>query len=103
MGPVRVSRALAAIVGAMLLVAMAGCASEFERRYIEAERLHIEAAAKGFEWLATSDLLEQAQAEAAAGDEEAALALVERARFAANAALQQADREAEAWKRRVLK
>ena len=103
MGPVRVSRALAAIVGAMLLVAMAGCASEFERRYNEAERLHIAAAAKGFEWLATSDLLEQARAEAAAGNEEAALALVERARFAANAALQQADREAEAWKRRVLK
>ena len=103
MGPARVSRRLAAMVGAMLLLALAGCASEFERLYNEAERLHIEAAAKGFEWLTTADLLEQARAEAAAGDEEAALALAERARFQANAALQQADREAEAWKRRVLK
>ena len=103
MGPARASRRLAAIVGAMLLLALAGCMSEFERRYNEAERLHIEAAAKGFEWLATADLLEQARAEAAAGNEEAALALTEKARFQANAALQQADREADAWRRRVLK
>ena len=101
MGRVRASRLRAALC--CVAVAVAGCAnSEFERRFDEAESLRQQAAAQGYEWIATAGLLEQAEALAADGDEEGALALVEQARFQSAAALEQAEREAEAWKGRVL-
>ena len=99
----RASRALAALCCAAVALVAAGCASEFERRFDEAESLRQQAAAKGYEWIATAGLLEQANALAADGDTENALALVEQARFQSATALEQAGREAEAWKGRVLK
>ena len=86
----------------MLLLA-AGCASEFERRYDHAEDLRAQAAAQGHEWIAIEDLLRQAAAAKDAGNEETALELVEQARFQAEAALRQAEREKEAWRRRVVR
>lgn len=86
-----------------VLLLGAGCASEFERRYAEAEQLRIEAADRGYEWIGTAGLLEEARSAADAGDNEAALELVAEARFQAEAALQQAEREREAWRRRVVK
>jgi hypothetical protein len=92
------------VIGALLVSLFAGgCASEFDRRFDEAERLRQDVAARGYEWINTADILEQAQASEASGDLAAALVLVEQARFQATAALLQADREAEAWKRRVVR
>ena len=92
-------------VVALLLLALCagGCASEFEQRYDAAERLRQSAAAFGYEWIGTADLLEQARASEASGDRETALALVEQARFQSIAALEQAEHEAEAWKKRVVR
>ena len=95
---------MAALCCATLALAAAGCAStEFEQRFDEAESLRQQAAAQGYEWIGTAGLLEQAEALAADGDAEGALALVEQARFQSAAALEQAEREAAAWKGRVLK
>lgn len=103
MDRVRASKTLAALLCAAAAVAVTGCASEFERRFDEAENLREQAVARGYEWVGTADLLEQAEALAAEGDTEGALALVEQARFQSATALEQADREAGAWKDRVLK
>jgi hypothetical protein len=86
----------------LLLVLLAGCASDYGQRYDEAERLRQQAAAEGYEWLGTAGLLDKAQQRAAAGDTDAALELVEQARFQADAALRQAEAESDAWRRRVL-
>ena len=97
----RASRRVLAYCGVLLLTA--GCASDFERRYDEAESLRAEAAESGYEWIGTGKLLEQAAAAADEGDTETALELAEQARFQAEAALQQAEREKEAWRRRVVR
>lgn len=80
-----------------------GCASEFERRFDDADRTRQEAAQKGFEWIGTADLLDEARTRAEAGETDAALALVDEARLQAEAALQQAERESEAWRGRVVR
>lgn len=85
----------------LLATCLSACATEFERRYGEAEQLRTEAAEVGWEWIGTKSLLDQAREAAAAGDEAAALALVDKARFQAEAAIRQAEHEAEAWKGRV--
>jgi hypothetical protein len=85
------------------MLAAAGCTTVFEQRLAEAEHLRAEAAAAGAEWLQTGNLLEQAREEAAAGDLDAALALVDKARFQAEAALRQAEYESTAWQDRVIK
>ena len=103
MGPVRASRTLAALCCTAVALAATGCASEFERRFDEAERLRQQVAAQGYEWVGTAGLLEKAESLAADGDTEDALALLEQARFQSATALEQAEREAEAWKGRVLK
>jgi len=99
----RASRRLTALCCAAVMLVAAGCATEFERRFDEAEHLRRQAAAEGYEWVATAGLLEQAKGLAADGDTEGALRLVEQARFQSAAALEQAEREAQAWKGRVLK
>ena len=53
--------------------------------------------------LNTTSLLQQAREAAAAGDETLALTYVEQARFEAEAALKQADHEAETWQHRVIR
>ena len=87
----------------MIIAVTAGCASEFEQRLAEAEALRAEAAVAGAEWLETGELLEQARAEAAQGNTEYALELVARARFQAERAIQQSEREAQAWTERVIR
>lgn len=100
----RVSRqSLRPIVLIMALIALAGCSTEFERRFDEAERLRAEAAAAGSEWLETGSLLEQAQQAASRDDLDTAMELVERARFQAEMAVKQAAHEAETWTGRVVK
>jgi hypothetical protein len=97
----RASRRVVACCGVLLLTA--GCASEFERRYDAADSLRARAAEQGYEWIGTQKLLEQAAVAADEGDTETALELAEQARFQAEAALQQAEREKEAWRRRVVR
>ena len=89
--------------GMLMALAVAGCVTEFEHRYAAAEELRQQAAARGYEWIETSALLEEARQEAADGNTDAALELVEAARFQADAALQQAKHEEEAWQQRVVK
>jgi hypothetical protein len=87
----------------ILPLATAGCANVFDRQYEAAEALRQQAAARGYEWIGTASLLEQARDEAEQGNTEAALEFVAKARFQSEAALRQADFEAEAWRDRVLK
>lgn len=100
MARVRVSRGLWIV---LLVLLAAGCSTEFERRYAEAERLRADAAAMDAEWLNTEDLLVQARRAAEAGDTDEALALVAEARFQAEAAIRQAEHEADAWRDRVVR
>lgn len=95
------NRALAVVVA--LTVSAAGCAGSFEREYDEAERLRTRAAEAGYEWIETEALLQQALDAHAGGDAGTAQELVRRARFQAEAAIAQADAEAEAWKSRVVR
>ena len=85
------------------LVTSTACASKFEQRFDEAERLRAEAAAAGSEWLQTGSLLQQAQEAAANDDLDTAMRLVEQARFQAEMAIRQAAHEADAWADRVVK
>jgi hypothetical protein len=100
MGRVRESRVLAA--AAVVLLAT-GCSTGFERRYAEAEQLRLDAAAAGAEWLQTEALLAASREAAEQGDSSEALALVEEARFQAEAALRQAEHESDAWRDRVVR
>ena len=80
-------RSLRRLMLITVLIALTGCATEFERRFDEAERLRSEAAAADSEWLETGDLLAQAQQAASRDDLDAAMVLVERARFQAEMAI----------------
>ena len=86
---------------ALALLAVSCLASEFDAQLAEAERLRMQAAELGYEWLETAKLLEHARTEAANGNLDAAAALVEKARFQASAAIKQAKLEADAWSERV--
>jgi len=74
----------------------------FEHSYAEAECLRKMAAGAGAEWLKTEVLLKRSGAEAGEGSWDIAIKLVQKARFEAETALQQADFEATAWKHRVI-
>ena len=103
MDPGHVSKRLAVALLAATLAGLAGCTSDFDRRYAEAERLRQAAADAGYEWIETGALLEQAREAQVAGDAELAARLVGIARFQAEAAVVQAEREAEAWQERVIR
>ena len=100
MDPARASKRL--LIASLVLVA-AGCSTEFERRYAEAEQLRMDAAAMGAEWLETGKLLEAAIDADEQGDSDEALELVEEARFQAEAAIRQAEHESGAWRERVVR
>ena len=89
-------------VMATVLVALSGCATEFEKRLAEAERMRVMAADAGAEWIQTEELIEQAKTEAARGDTERANALLERAQFQAESAIKQAQHETGTWSSRVV-
>jgi acyl-CoA-binding protein len=104
MVPVRESKSIAVLAAALLaLAAIPAHASELEQKLADAQTLLERAAAADAEWLKTSALLDQAREAAANGDEDTALQLAEKARFQAEAALRQAEREAELWQHRVLR
>ena len=103
MVPAHASKRLAVALLAAILAGLAGCVSDFDRRFAEAERLRQAAADAGHEWIETGAVLEQAREARAAGDAELAARLVEKARFQAEAALVQAEREAGAWQERVIR
>jgi hypothetical protein len=103
MAPARANRFTGTMVILAAMLTAAGCTTVFEQRLAEAEHLRAEAAAAGAEWLQTEALLDQARDEAARGDTDAALALVDKARFQSEAALRQAEYEATAWQDRVIK
>lgn len=102
MDPVRASR-LSIALAMLLALAPAAYGDDFEARLAAAEQLRARAAEAGAEWLETGSLLDEARRAAADGDMQKATALVEQARFEAEAALSQAAKEAEAWKRRVVR
>lgn len=101
MAPARASNIAMTIV--VVLLAAPGCASELDARLAEAEDLRQKAADAGYEWLETAALLEQARDEVDNGSVDSAMALIEKARLQAEAALRQAEHEAEAWRTRVLR
>jgi hypothetical protein len=103
MGPVHASKRAAILLLAATAVGLVACTSHFDRLYAAAEQERQAAADAGYEWLETEDLLEQAREAQEAGDTELALQLVEKARFQAEAAVAQAEREAEVWQDRVIR
>jgi len=100
MAPARASKFI--ITVAIVLLAACSVADDIDARLAEAEDLLQQAAEAGYEWLETAALLEQARTEMANGNLDSALALIEKAQFQAEAALIQAEHEAEAWRSRVL-
>jgi hypothetical protein len=89
--------------GRLQVSALDRCTATFEQRIVEAERLRAEAAAAGSEWLDTEELLSRAKDEAANENMEAACSLLELAVFQANTAIRQAEHEADAWHKRVVR
>jgi hypothetical protein len=87
----------------VLSIGISGCMTYFEMEYETADRLRVAAASAGYEWIETETLLQEAQAAHAAGDVRLAFELVDKARFQAEAALGQAEYEAEAWRGRVVR
>ncbi len=87
----------------ILTIGLSGCMSHFEMEYKTADRWRMAAADAGYEWIETEKLLQQAREAHDAGDFELAFELVDKARFQGEAAVKQAEREADAWRRRVLR
>ena len=84
-------------------IGLCGCMSQFEMDYETADRWRVAAADAGYEWIGTEGLLQQAEAAHAAGDFQLAFELLEKARFQGEAAVKQAEHEAEAWRGRVVR
>ncbi len=101
MAPAHASNIAMTIVIALLAAPV--LAEDIGARLAEAEDLRQKAAEAGYEWLETAALLEQAREEAEKGSLDNAIALIEKARLQAEAALTQAEREAEAWRSRVVR
>ena len=85
------------------VVALAGCTTQFDREYAATEQWRTAAAEAGYEWIETGKLLEEAREQEARGNREAAFALLAKARFQAEAAIKQAEHEADAWRGRVVR
>ncbi len=81
--------------------AMAG--SDFDTAWAAAEDVRLQAAEARNEWRKTADILGQAKVEHAAGNKDAAMALVAKAHQESVDALAQAEREKTAWQARVIK
>ena len=68
-----------------------------------AEAAREQAAELHVEWLETHSLIEQARKEAGLGHYEKAMALADKARQQGELAVEQYERESEAWQRRVVR
>ena len=75
----------------------------FDAAYQAAQEARQNAAAAGFEWRDTEEMLEDAKQAAADGDFDTAVTLANDAKIQGELGVQQAAREAEAWKSRVIK
>ena len=88
-------------------LALAAAASEtqesFDTAYQAAEEARRQAADVGYEWRDTEEMLEDAKGAAANSDFDTAVKLANEAKTQGELGVQQAAREAEAWKSRVLK
>lgn len=104
MARVRASSHVARLVLPIVLtIGLSGCMSHFEREYEAADRWRIAAADAGYEWIGTEGLLREAEAAHDAGDLDLAFELVDKARLQGEAAVKQAEHEAEAWRSRVVR
>ena len=74
----------------------------FYEHFKQADCLRQAAAERGLEWLETEKLLKRALQAADKGGWQEAFRLMEKARFQAERALQQAKHESAAWKHRVI-
>lgn len=68
-----------------------------------AEAVRYQAAELRVEWLETGSLIEQARKEAGLGHYEKAMALADKARQQGELAVEQYERESEAWQQRVVR
>jgi hypothetical protein len=100
---VMASAGTVAAAGRLQVNALVRCTATFDQQVVEAERLRAKAAAAGSEWLDTEELLNRAKDEAANENMEAACSLLELAVFQANTAIRQAEHEADAWRKRVVR
>ena len=77
--------------------------SDFDAAWVAADELRLQAAEIRNEWRKTANILNQAKIEHAAGNKDAAMALVAKAHEESADALAQAEREKTAWQARVIK
>lgn len=80
-----------------------GAVQDFQAALAEADGLRAEAAAAGFEWLHTGELLQQARARWEAGDVKGAWQALGDGRLQAEMSVRQAQHEATAWQHRVIR
>ena len=105
------TRAVCVLLAAMLLGAAAAAqsadapltASSVESLIEHAVQTRVQAADMGAEWLETRTLVERAREQLEQGNLEQAASLADRARKQGELAIEQATREANAWKQRVIR
>jgi hypothetical protein len=88
---------------ALAMTAMAAPADDFKAAYAKAEAANKEAAALKTQWTSTVATLKAAQAAAAAGKLDEAIALAKEAEALAEASIAQAREEQSAWKDSVIR
>lgn len=93
--------AAAAVNSAAAATPEAPTASSVSTLIQQAERTRLVAAERGTEWLKTSELIQDARQAAADGRLDQAAQLAQEALTLGELAIEQADREAEAWRNRV--
>ena len=90
-------------VGLMTLLSAEATQLDFDTRWQKAEDLRMRAALKGYEWRDTEKILRRSREEYTAGNKAQALSLLSQGLAQSDAALAQAEREENGWKRRVIK
>ena len=90
-------------VGLMTLLSAEATQLNFDTRWKKAEDLRMRAALKGYEWRDTEKILRRSREEYTAGNKAQALSLLSQGLAQSDAALAQAAREENGWKRRVIK
>ena len=90
-------------VGLMTLLSAEARQLNFDTQWQKAEDLRTKAALNGYEWRDTEKILRRSREEYIAGNKAHALSLLSQGLAQSNAALAQAEREEDGWKRRVIK
>lgn len=89
-------------VGLMTLLSAEATQLNFDTQWQKAEDLRLRAALKGYEWRDTEKILRRSREEYKAGNKAQALSLLSQGLEQSDAALAQAAREEDGWKRRVI-